>query len=207
MEQTSAIVGNFRVAIGGVVITFNIMDNPETIVADLRKANAICTDVLSHLNAPIDIGKEVPAPKKAKPAVTMIATGENTTQIDHVDEIKIDNTVKAHAAAVLPETAQPAPEVVATADVPPTVEAEPVYTLADMRKLLGEIIDLGHRPAAEQYVQHHCKTKRTSEIPQEQYPAIMKDLAALADGLRSKKINSYDDFAKAMGYELSSGED
>ena len=191
MEQTNNIVGNFRIAIGGVVITFNVMDNPETITQDLAKANAICDNVLSHLNTPINIGNVVPMPeKKVKPAVTMVATGGNTTQVAHVDEIKIDNTT----------------EVVATADVPPTVEAEPVYTLADLRKSLSEIIDLGHRPAAEQYVQFHCKTKRTSEIAPEKYPAIIKDLAALADGLRSKNIGSYDDFAKVMGYELSTGE-
>lgn len=207
MEQTNNVVGNFRVSIGGVIITFNVMDNPETIVNDLAKANAICDNVLSNLGAPtllpvavaksskaeieqvvlnekvkpnIKGGKqaEVTVAKEAEPVVVMVSNAKSTTQVAHAAEINISDTVSV-------------------------VEAEPVYTLADMRKLLGEIIDLGHRPAAEQYVQYHCKTKRTSEIPVEKYPAIMRDLTDLAAGLKAGAYNGYDDFAKAKGYELS----
>lgn len=198
-NQTDNIVGNFRVSIGGVIITFNVMDNPETIVADLAKANAICDNVLSNLGAPPTVRLVAPI------VVAQPSTAEIEAIAKQVTATAKPN-IKGGKQAEVTVTKQAEPvvaEAVATADVPPTVEAEPVYTLADMRKLLSEIIDLGHRPAAEQYVQYHCKTKRTSEIPVEKYPAIMKDLTALSEGLRIGAYKGYDDFAKAMGYELS----
>ena len=198
MEQTNNVVGNFRVSIGGVIITFNVMDNPETIAQDLAKANAICDNVLAHLMPPTaeqKIQKSAGDAQKAAEAITAAAALAKEKKTKPAAEVQIDPPMIAPP--------EPVAEEVATTDVPPTVDAEPVYTLADIRKLLGEIIDLGHRPAAEQYVQYHCKTKRTSEIPVEKYPAIMKDLANLAAGLKAGAYNGYDDFAKAFGYELS----
>lgn len=195
------IVGNFRVSIGGVIITFNVMDNPETIVNDLAKANAICDNVLSNLGAPPTVRLVAP----------IVVAQPSTAEIEAIaKQVTVTATAKPNikggkqAEVTVTKEAEPVvAEVVATADVPPTIEAEPVYTLADMRKLLSEIIDLGHRPAAEQYVQYHCKTKRTSEIPVGKYPSIMADLAALSEGLRIGAYKGYDDFAKEFGYELS----
>lgn len=176
--------GNFRASIGAAVVSFNVTDDLAQVAKDLDNAYGMARTVLNSMGAPVSV----------KPIAQITVEAPTTAESEAVAKTeKVKPFVRPEAKAE--------PEAVAAAE--PEVVKTPDYTLADIRKALGVIIDLGQRLAAEQYVQYHCKTKRTSEIPSEQYPAMMADLEEMAAGLASGKYSGYDSFAKAKGYELT----
>ena len=186
MNEPTQVQGNFRAAMGTAVVTFNVTDDLAQVAKDLDNAYGMAKSVLGSIGAPATVKLVAP----------IVVAQPTTAEIEAAAE-KAVAKVKPFAK---PET-KVEPEI--KAEPEPVVVNTPDCTLADVRKSLGAIIDLGHRPAAEQYVQYHCKTKRTSEIPAEQYPAMMADLEEMAEGLASGKYSGYDSFAKAKGYELT----
>lgn len=187
--------GNFRASMGAAVVSFNVTDDLAQVERDLKNAYGAAMTVLKSM-----------MPVEAKPTVTEEEVNEKVKSFAKAAQKAAEAVAPtAKAAEAVTTTAKEAitnaPALVTIGE--PTITEVVNYTLADVRKSLGTIIDLGHRPAAEQYVQYHCKTKRTSEIPAEQYPAMMADLEEMAEGLASGKYSGYDSFAKAKGYELT----